>query len=48
MTCYWLSRHFRNPDDYKLAYLLDSFRWPETAPRTDTPLDFAALLHRHF
>lgn len=48
MTCYWLSRRFRNPDDYKLAYFLDAIRWPETAPRTDTPTDFRSLLHRHF
>lgn len=47
MTCYWLSRRFRNPDDYTLAYFLDAMRWPETAPRTENPLDFATLTRRH-
>lgn len=47
MPCLWLSRVFRSPADFRLALLLDAIRWPETAPRTENPLDFATLTRRH-
>lgn len=34
-SCYWLSRVFRNPADFRLALLLDALKWPETAPSDD-------------
>ena len=46
MTCYWLSRIFRSPADFRLALFADGLRWPETAPRTDNPLNFATLNQR--
>jgi len=43
---FWLARRFAFVEDYRAALLLDAFRWPETAPRTSAPVDFAALLRR--
>lgn len=45
-SCYWLSRVFRYTFEYRATLLADGLRWPETAPRTDNPVDFASLLHR--
>lgn len=42
---YWLARRFRWTFEYRATLLADALRWPETAPRTDNPLDFADLLH---
>ena len=46
MTCAYLSRRFSNPADYRYALFADGLRWPETAPRTDNPLNFATLNQR--
>lgn len=43
---YWLARVFRFTEEYRATLLLDSFRWPETAPRTDNPTDFRTLTQR--
>lgn len=46
---YWLSRHFRYTHEYRATLVVDALRWPEDRiPRTDNPLDFATLIHRHF
>lgn len=42
----WLARRFRYTYEYRAALFADGLRWPETAPRTDTPLDFADLQQR--
>ena len=46
MTCYWLARRFRWRVDYLRTLFFDAMRWPETAPRTDNPLNFATLNQR--